>query len=296
MLELFHVVFIQPILNILVAFYNLFLTIGLPGAFGFAIIAITILVRIVLHPFFKQQLSTAKKMQDIKPELDKITKKYKGDQKKLQQEQMRIYQEAGINPAAGCLFAIIQIPIFLSLYQTLQLFLRTDNPAEVVQQINNDLYFPALRIESIDPNFFGINLAVSPASAGSLLFLIFPIITAALQYYQTKVTLPSMQPGKTEEKDGEKKEPSTGEEFQKAMNTQMKYFFPLMIGYFSYTLPLGLSVYWNIFSLFSIFQHFHINKKGKPEIITADEAIEEVEEEIEEAMQQKKPKKKKKKK
>ena len=140
------------------------------------------------------------------------------------------------------------------------------------------------------------SISLSTKSAGSLLFLIFPIVTAGLQYYQTKVTMPSMQPTKTEEKDGEKKESSTGEEFQKAMNTQMKYFFPLMIGYFSYTLPLGLSIYWNIFSLFSILQHFHINKKGKPEIVTADEAVEELEEEIEEAMHAKKTKKKKKKK
>ncbi len=294
--DIFHVVFIQPILNILVSFYKLFLTIGLPGAFGFAIIAITILVRLVLHPFFKQQLDTAKKIQDIKPQLDKLTKKYKGDQKKLQQEQMRLYQEAGVNPAAGCVFAIIQIPVFLSLYQTLQLFLTTDKAGTLVKQINGDLYFQSLKIQSIDPHFFGLNLAVSPAKSGSLLFIIFPIITAGLQYLQTKITMPSMSPTPVEEKDGEKKESSTGEEFQKAMGTQMKYFFPIMIGYFSYTLPLGLSIYWNIFSLFSILQHFHINKEGKPEIITADEVIEELEEEVEESIHKKKISKKKKKK
>lgn len=294
--NIFHVVFIQPILNILVAFYKLFLTIGLPGAFGFAIVAITILVRLVLHPFFKQQLDTAKKMQDLKPRLDKITKKYKGDQKKLQQEQMRLYQEAGVNPAAGCLFAIIQIPIFLSLYQTLQLFLKTDTAGTLVKQINGDLYFQALKIQAIDPHFFGLNLAISPAKSGSLLFIIFPIVTAALQFWQTKVTMPSMAPAPVEEKDGEKKESSTADEFQKAMGTQMKYFFPVMIGYFSYTLPLGLSIYWNIFSLFSILQHFHINKEGKPEIVTADEAIEELEEEVEASMHKKKTLKKKKKK
>lgn len=261
--ELFHTVFVEPILNILVGFYKLFLTLGLPGAFGFSIIAITVLIRIVLHPFFKQQMETASKMQEIKPKLDKLSKKYKEDPKTLQQEQMKAYQEAGINPAAGCLFAIIQIPIFLSLYQTLQLFLQADTQGSIVKQINGDLYFQFLQINSIDPNFFGLNLALTPSNAGSWLFLSIPLITGILQYFQTRVTLPSMQPTPSTEKDGEKKEPGAAEEFQKAMNTQMKYFFPVMIGYFSYTLPIGLSVYWNIFSLFSILQHFHINKNKK---------------------------------
>lgn len=261
--EIFHVIFVQPILNVLVGFYKLFLTLGVPGAFGFSIVGITILVRIILHPFFKQQMETASKMQEIKPKLDKLSKKYKDDPKTLQQEQMKAYQEAGINPAAGCLFAIIQIPIFLSLYQTLQLFLREDSGGQVLKQINEDLYFPFLQIPSIDPSFFGLNLAHTPAGEGSLIFLLIPVITGVLQYFQTRVTLPATQPAPSVEKDGEKKESGTAEEFQKAMNTQMKYFFPVMIGYFSYTLPIGLSVYWNIFSLFSILQHFHINRTKK---------------------------------
>jgi YidC/Oxa1 family membrane protein insertase len=258
--EIFHTIFVEPILNILVAFYKLFLTIGLPGAFGFAIISITVLVRFILHPFFKQQMVTAKKMQDIKPHLDKLSKKHKNDAKQLQQEQMRLYKEAGINPAAGCLFAIVQIPLFIGLYQTLQLFLKTDVKGTIVKQINSDLYFPFLKIQTIDPHFLGLNLALSPSQSGHWLYLLVPVITAAFQYFQNKITLPEA-PKAEPVKDGkEKKEASTSEEFQKAMNTQMRYFFPVMIGYFSYTLPIGLSLYWNIFSIFSIIQHIHINK------------------------------------
>jgi YidC/Oxa1 family membrane protein insertase len=258
--EIFHTIFVEPILNLIVGFYKLYLTIGLPGAFGFAIITITVGVRFLLHPFFKQQILTAKKMQDVKPHLDKLSKKHKNDAKKLQEEQMRLYKEAGINPAAGCLFAIVQIPIFIGLYQTLQLILKTDVKGTLVKQINADLYSPLLNIQSIDPHFFGLNLALSPSQTGNWLYLLAPVITAALQYFQNKITLPAA-PVSVPDKDGkEKKEGSTSEEFQKAMNTQMKYFFPVMIGYFSYTLPLGLSLYWNIFSIFSIIQHIHISK------------------------------------
>ncbi len=245
---------------------------GVPGAFGFAIIAITLAVRALMHPFFKQQMDTAKKMKELKPHLDTVQKKHKGDAKKLQQEQMRLYQEAGINPAAGCLFAIVQIPIFLGLYQTLQLFLANGANGKAVQAINEKLYYPFLKIQSLDPHFFGLNLALSPAQADGWGYYLVPIITGGLQFMQNKVTMGDHTPAKEKKEDtvvkledqkdkkGEKTETSTADEFQKAMQTQMKYVFPVMIGYFSYSLPLGLSLYWNIFSLFSIIQHYSQKK------------------------------------
>lgn len=211
-------------------------------------------------------MDTAKKMKELKPHLDKAQKKHKDDAKKLQQEQMRLYQEAGINPAAGCLFAIVQIPLFMGLYQTLQLFLSDGGKGTVVQRINEKLYGPFLHIDSLDPHFFGLNLALSPSHSGGWQYLLVPVITGILQFLQNRVTMVDHTPEKKEEvaaEEGDKKEksePSTADEFQKAMSTQMKYVFPVMIAYFSYSLPLGLSLYWNIFSLFSIIQHYRTQK------------------------------------
>jgi len=248
---------------------------GIPGGFGFAIITVTILIRFLLHPFFQKQMHTAKVMKELKPQLDDLQKKHKKDPQKLQKEQMRLYQEAGINPASGCLFALIQMPLIFGLYQTLQLFLQFDKNGDAIkiQEINDKLYFTALEVQKIDPHFFVFNLALSPAQAGLWYYYTIPVLTSALQYWQSKVTM-SQNPmtdastaseeekkSSTKEKKDEKKS-STSDDFQKAMNTQMKYFFPIMIGYFSYTLPLGLSIYWNAFSLFSIIQHYltHKNK------------------------------------
>ncbi len=258
----FNTVFVFPILNILVFLYKAFLFIKIPGAFGFSIIGLTILVRLSLHPFFKQQLETAKKIQELKPHLDKLSRKHKNDKKKLQEEQMRLYKQAGINPAAGCLFMIIQIPIFIALYNTLSLFLFNGDEARIINQINNVLYTPLLRIQSIDPWFFGFNLAVTPAKADKWYYYLIPIITVILQYLQTK----TMMSQESVKKQSEEEQSNTSlsqkedkeqikDEFQKAMNTQMKFLFPIMIGWFSYTLPVGLSLYWNIFSLFSIMQY-----------------------------------------
>lgn len=251
----FNSVFVFPILNVLALYHYLFSLIGAPGVLGFSIMALTVTIRLLLHPFFKQQMETAEKMQEIKPRVDALSKKYKGDTKKIQEEQMKIYQEVGINPASGCLFMIIQIPVFFALYQTLQTFLVADS-AKVVTAMNKALYFPFLHIEKIDVWFFGINLVKTPNQMHSVFAYLIPVVTALLQYFQTQSTM-AMTPQPTAEpkKDGKEEKSSTGADFQKAMNTQMKYVFPLMIGWFSLSMPVGLALYWNIFSLFSIVQY-----------------------------------------
>jgi YidC/Oxa1 family membrane protein insertase len=264
--NIFTTVFVFPILNVLIGLYKIFLSIHLPGAFGFAIISLVVLVRFLLHPFFKQQMETARKMQDIKPHLDKLSVKHKGNPKQLQAEQMKLYQEAGINPAAGCIFMIIQIPVFIALYNTLSLFLSHGTGAKMIAEVNNALYAPFLKISTIDLNFVGFNLALSPSKAGIWYYYLIPVITAIFQYYQAVASMPStpktpvVVDGKEDDKD---KKTNTAQDFQSAMNTQMKYIFPLMIGYFSYTLPVGLSLYWNIFSIFSIMQYRMMKSQAK---------------------------------
>lgn len=251
---------------------------GLPGAFGFAIITLTVIVRLLFHPFFKQQIESQKQLNALKPKMAELEKKYKDDKSRLQQAQMDLYKENGINPASGCLFAIIQIPIFIGLYQTLQSFVNAANSTTAAQSINKVLYSPALAIHKIDPNFLIYNLAIAPEKYkifalsftkgitffpeqfGYAHYLLVPIVTGLLQYLQAQKTLatapslPKTQEKENDQETGKKKEVGFSSDFQSAMNTQMKYFFPLMIAYFSYQLPVGLSLYWNIFSLFGIMQ------------------------------------------
>ncbi len=268
--HIFNTLFVFPILNLLLGFYKVFSLLKVPGDFGFAIISLTVFVRIILHPFFKQQMDTAKKMQEIKPHIDKLSLKHKKDPKKLQEEQLKLYQQAGINPASGCLFMIIQMPIFIALYQTLSLFFNGDM-TKTIAAINKVLYIPFLKITTIDPMFFGINLATTPEKAGNMFYYIVPVITAGLQYLQVQSSQPMTAGMVQEEKKDDKalatqdgkENKSDSNDFQKAMSTQMKYIFPLMIGWFSMRMPLGLSLYWNIFSLFSIIQYKQINTKKK---------------------------------
>ena len=159
----YNTVFVNPIVNLLALYHYLFSLAKIPGTLGFSIVALTVTIRLLLHPFFKQQMDSAKKMQDIKPHIDNLSKKHKGDAKKIQEEQMRLYQEAGINPASGCLFMIIQIPVFLALYQTLQHFFVADT-SKIILSLNKTLYFPFLHFKTLDVWFLGLNLAATPSS------------------------------------------------------------------------------------------------------------------------------------
>lgn len=256
--NIFNILLVIPVINVLLFFNFIFQSIHLPGSFGFAIIALTIAIRLLLNPASKQQIELAKKMQDIKPHLDALTEKHKDDKKKLQEEQMKLYKEMGVNPAAGCLYAVVQIPVFIGLYNALNLFLGNGSVDKAIIAVNKIVYVSFLKISTIDPWFFGFNVGVAPAQFQKVgwHYLLIPVITAVLQYYQVKVTMPASTavPKKNTKEAKEKKQ-----DMQSMMSSQMLYIFPLMIGYFAYALPIGLSLYWNIFSLFTIFQY-----KGSP--------------------------------
>lgn len=262
----FNTVFVHPLLNLLVAFYKVYEGMGTPGKLGLAIISFTVFIRIVMYPLFKKQMDTTNKLNALKPELDKLNQKYKDDKQKLQQEQLRLYQEAGINPAAGCLLAIVQIPIFIGLYNALNYFVH--NGQNAAQKVNELLYSDALNIKTIDTAFIGFNLTQTPNQAHVWYYYLIPVVTAILQYFQAStmtVAPPAAAPTEEDSKKGkddkEKKQPDTSDEFQRAMQTQMKYMFPVMIGFFSLSFPVALSLYWNVFSLFSIIQYYL--SKGK---------------------------------
>src|SRR5688572_63183 len=107
LINIFNVIFTNPITNVMVAFYQAFSALGIPFAFGFSIIALTILIRFVLWPLTASQIRSQHKMQKAAPHIAALKDKHKGDAKMLQSETMRIYKEHGVNPAAGCLPVLV---------------------------------------------------------------------------------------------------------------------------------------------------------------------------------------------
>ena len=259
--ELFSLIFINPTVNVLSGIYHLLVYIHTPAALGFSIILLTVIIRLILYPFTASQLKTSKKMQEIAPKLNKLKDMHKNDAKRLQEETMRLYKEHGVNPAAGCLPLIIQLPLIWGLYNVLQNAVST-NAAHVVAFVNNVAYFPALRLSRAwDPYFFGMPLAQTPSHLLSAmpLILLVPVLTGVLQFVQTKMMLPAIA---AEEKIKEKVEKKKEDDFQTAFQTQSLYIFPIMIAFFSFTLPVGLSFYWNTFTIFGIIQQYQIQGLG----------------------------------
>lgn len=91
----------------------------LVGDYGISILIMTLLIRIVIFPLMYKQLKHSKLMQELQPEMTKIREKYKHDPQKMNQEMIKLFQEKGTNPLAGCFPILIQMPILIALYQAI---------------------------------------------------------------------------------------------------------------------------------------------------------------------------------
>lgn len=266
--EFFNLILINPIINILVAVYHVFAFAHIPYALGFAIIGLTIVIRFILYPLTTAQLKASMKMQKVAPHISKLKEKHKGDSMKIQQETMRLYKEHGINPAAGCLPVLIQMPIIWALYSVLQHIVNFKSTA-VVAEINKVVYFDFLKLQNAwDPTFFGLQLGAMPSKLMSTvgpLILLVPILTGVFQFVLSKMMIPAKNSVAVLEKDIEKKAPidkKDATDFASAFQTQSMFIFPIMIGFFSFSFPIGLSLYWNTFTIFGIIQQYKISGLG----------------------------------
>ena len=258
--EIFNLILVHPIINILVAVYGALFFLHIPYALGFSIIILTIIIRFAIYPLMSSQLKSSKKMQDLNPHLSRIKDKHKGDAKRLQSETMRLYKEHGVNPVAGCLPVIIQLPIIWGLYSVLQKIVGF-NSKVVVSEINKIVYFDFLKLgEPWDPSFFGLPLGQNPSQLFSTigpLVLLIPFATGFFQFIQSKMMI-----NKPEEPKEGKKTEKKKEDLASAFQTQSLYIFPVMIGFFSFNFPVGLSLYWNTFTIFGIIQQYKISGLG----------------------------------
>ena len=254
-----------PILNLLVALFKILDAVKIPGALGLAIILLTIIIRMALWPLTTAQLKSTQKMAALKPHLDRIKAEHGHDKVRHQQEVASLYKEHGVNPLAGCLPLLLQIPVFFALYNVL-LKIVEFGKADFLASINSRLYWQALYLESIpETNFLGFNLSAKPSewqTIGAAILLI-PIATGVFQFIQSKMLTPAKNtqaltnptPKDTKEKEGL-------EDTMAQVQSQMTFIMPAMIAFFSYGFPVGLSLYWNTFTVIGIIQQYMITGAG----------------------------------
>lgn len=262
-MNIFEVLLVNPLINIMIALYHMLIYLHLPGSLGLSIILSTALFRLILYPLTASQLKMQQKMQQMQPHLNRLKEKHKTDPKRLQQEQMALYKEHGINPASGCLPFLIQIIILIfGFYPAIMkiINLKPDHAASVINKI---VYFDFLKLKTAwDTDFFGLAIGKTPSqllSSYGFIIILIPVITALLQMVLSKMTMPaksSLPP--VVANPNNKKEPDFAQTFQ----SQMLLMTPLITGYFSYQLALGLSLYWNTFTIFGIIQQYQLQGLG----------------------------------
>lgn len=195
---------------------------------GVTIVIFTILVKLATFPLNNQQIKSAKRMQELQPEIKKIQQKYKNDKEKQNRAVMEFMQENKINPLAGCLPLLVQFPILIGIF-TLLRNIRDFRIAEI--EGFSEFLIPSLGF-----------LDLTASNHQEVLYIL-PLLAALTTYSYSKLTMTD-----------------PNQKF-------MLYLFPGMILIFSVQMASGLVLYWTITNLFSMLQHGIINKMGKKEEI-----------------------------
>ena len=221
-----------------------------PHNYGVAIIWLTLIVMVLLFPLTLKQTRSMKAMQEIQPEIKKLQKEYKDDREEMNKQMMALYQERGVNPAAGCLPLIIQMPIWFALFQVL----RVGPSAEDPTVLNPSDIIPAdskLAEALIEGNtqFLGMDMLQSPSSAftadwvGSIPYLILVLLVVATGFYQ------SVQMTRRRKSDDSQQESKQAQQMQTVAKIM-----PLFLGFISWGFPSGLVLYFAVSNLFRIGQ------------------------------------------
>ena len=220
---LFNEIFYRPLFNGLIFLYNI-----VPGHdMGISIIILTILIRFILWPLTSKSIKNQKVLTKIQPQIEEIKKKFKNNKEAQARALMGLYSENKINPLAGFLPLIIQIPIIFALWRVFLNSLNLDL---------NSLYsfIPApVQIQSI---FLGL-VDLSHKS------VVLAVLAGALQYFQTKMIMPPHKP-------------SGSSDFGQIMSKQMLYFGPLLSIIIFWSLPAALPLYWIVVTLMTLLQQY----------------------------------------
>jgi len=194
---------------------------GMTGSAGLAIIVFTLLVRAAMIPLSLQQIKSQKAMAALQPRLQELQQRHGGDRVRMSQEQMRLYKEAGVNPMAGCLPMVIQMPIWFALYSSLVNLSHNESSFQTSFLWIHNLALPS----TPDPN-----------SPETWPLVILPVATAVTQWIVQKMSTMT-----------------TSDPQQQQMNRMME-FMPFMFLIFSFQVAAGLTLYWVVSNLFSIVQ------------------------------------------
>jgi YidC/Oxa1 family membrane protein insertase len=234
----------------LVGFY------ALTSDIGIAIILLTLVIKTLLIPLFRAQIVSQRRMQLLQPEIRAIQQKFKGNRTKISEETMRLYRERGINPAAGCLPALLQLFLLIPIYQVVSQGLSAPDISSMLQVFGQPILdiacqapgnpdLPCINttigwLGGLDAHRPNVQFSLPVPILGSFGFSILAVISAFLQLIQTRMMVPNTNDPQTRSQQ------------------RIFLFLPLISIVYGGILPAGLFLYWIVFTAYSIVQQYLI--------------------------------------
>ncbi|MEK9131165.1 MAG: YidC/Oxa1 family membrane protein insertase [Patescibacteria group bacterium] len=241
-MNIFFIVLYQPLFNLLVWLYDV-----VPGNdIGFAIIALTVIIRLALLPMSGQSLKSQKAMQDLQPKVNEIKARTKDQKEQQAKELMELYKTEKVNPLASCLPLIVQLVILLALYQVLSAGLNSGSLEALYSFVPNPGRLDPVFLNKVDLTVPNITLA---------------ILAGIVQYVQAKMMITNRPPKAVAGQAGSK-----DEAMMATMNKSMLYLMPVMTVVIGASLPGGLALYWLISNLFMVGQQWVVFRKKNKDV------------------------------
>jgi YidC/Oxa1 family membrane protein insertase len=229
--------------------------------FGLAIILVTVLIRLVVYPLYKTQIRSQRAMQELAPAMNELKRKYGKDRQRFAEEQMKLYKEHGVNPAAGCLPLLLQLPILFALYSALLQLgcglgkggtdcpgLTHDEAQGILGILANFVPNPIPTAATLDTTANWLPWLTRGLQHPDPLFIL-PVLAGLFQLIASVMAMPT-------------KQVATDDPNQK-MFQSMAYTFPLMTVVLGAQFPAGLTVYWIATTLFQIVQQYFVSGWGQ---------------------------------
>lgn len=234
MSQIYNALFYQPIFNLLIGLFNF-----VPGHdVGVAIILLTVIIKLILWPATASAMRSQKALSVIQPKMEELKKQYANDKEGLARATMELYSKEKVSPFSACLPTLIQLPVFIALYQALSHGLQSSGFDKLYPFVTNP--------GTIKPQLLGLVDLSAPNA-------VMAILAGVAQYFQAKMMVTSQQP---------KKAPGAQDEAMLAtMNKQMVYMMPVLTVVIAWKLPGGLALYWLVMNLLTIAQQYYFFKK-----------------------------------
>ena len=268
-MNIFELIVVQPIFNLLLFIYSV-----VPGAdFGISIILFTIVIRFAMWPLVVRQLHQVKAMRKLQPELKRIKAATKGNRQAESMQMLELYKQNGVQPFRSILMLLIQLPIFIALFQVIQIFTsHRDQIADFTYGFMQNL--KPVQDLLANPNNFNeqflglvdLTLHAIGANGVNVFLVALALIAAITQYIISKQTSPTTTSKRLRDvlsEAGEGKQPDQAE-LNAVMMSKMVKFLPFMMFFIMMSLPGALVLYYVISNIFAaIQQHFLLQRDAE---------------------------------